>query len=62
MFNANTRRTMEKGLLSAKEEEGITVLQSIISTLIKSDPDKGEIICFSVPGDASRWAELGRLS
>jgi len=50
MFNANTRRAMEKGLLSAKEEEGITVLQSIISTLIKSNPDKGEIICFSVPG------------
>lgn len=51
MFNANTRRTMEKGLLSAKEDEGITVLQSIINTLIKGDPSKGEIICFSVPGD-----------
>ena len=51
MFNANTRRTMELGLLSAKEDEGLTVLQSIISTLIKSNPNKGEIICFSVPGE-----------
>jgi len=51
MFNANTRRTMEKGLLSAKEDEGITVLQSIINTLIEKDPTKGEIICFSVPGE-----------
>lgn len=52
MFNANTRRTMEKGLLSAKEDEGITVLQSIINTLIEKNPSKGgEIICFSVPGD-----------
>ena len=50
MFNANTRRAMEKGLLSAREEEGITVLKSIITTLIKSNPSKGEIICFSVPG------------
>jgi hypothetical protein len=50
MFNANTRRTMEQGLLSAKEDEGITVLQSIINTLIEKDPAKGEIICFSVPG------------
>ncbi len=50
MFNANTRRTMEKGLLSARENEGITVLKSIINTLIKSSPSKNEIICFSVPG------------
>ena len=51
MFNANTRRTMEKGLLSAKEDEGITVLQKIITTLIQRNPNKGEIVCFSVPGE-----------
>ncbi len=50
MFNANTRRTMEQGLLSARENEGITVLKSIINTLIKGSPGKNEIICFSVPG------------
>jgi len=50
MFNANTRRTMEQGLLSAREDEGITVLKSIINTLIKGSPGKNEIICFSVPG------------
>ena len=50
MFNANTRRTMEQGILSAREDEGITVLKSIINTLIKSSPGKNEIICFSIPG------------
>lgn len=50
MFNTNTRRTMEKGLLSAKEDESINVLQAIIDTLI-TRPDKiGEIVCFSIPG------------
>lgn len=50
MFNTNTRRTMEKGLLSAREDEGITVLQAIISTLIKPPKNTGEVICFSTPG------------
>ncbi|NOX25371.1 MAG: hypothetical protein GXP59_04540 [Deltaproteobacteria bacterium] len=50
MFNADTRRTMEQGLLSARENEGITVLKSIINTLIKGSPNRNEIICFSVPG------------
>ncbi len=50
MFNANTRRTMEQGLLNAREEEGITVLKSIINTLIKDSPKHNEVICFSVPG------------
>jgi len=51
MFNTNTRRTMEKGLLSAREDESITVLQAIISTLIKKPKNQGEIICFSMPGE-----------
>lgn len=51
MFNTNTRRTMEKGLLSAREDEGINVLQAIIDTLIKKPKNQGEVICFSMPGD-----------
>ncbi|MBF0556465.1 MAG: hypothetical protein HQK96_18255, partial [Nitrospirae bacterium] len=50
MFNSNTRRTMEKGLLSSHENEAVTVIQSIISTLIQKPKKFGEVICFSVPG------------
>jgi hypothetical protein len=51
MFSTNTRRAMEKGLLSAKEEDGINVLQAIINTMIRKAKKPGEIICFSVPGE-----------
>ena len=53
MFNTNTRRTMEKGLLSAKEDESVNVIQAIIDTMIKKNtkPDGGDIICFSMPGE-----------
>jgi hypothetical protein len=51
MFNTNTRRTMDKGLLSPKEPEGINVLHAIIDTLIKNDKKRGEIVCFSIPGE-----------
>jgi hypothetical protein len=51
MFNTDTRRTMEKGLLSAREDEGITVLQAIIMTLINKPKNPGEVICFSMPGE-----------
>lgn len=51
MFNTDTRRTMEKGLLSPKEDEAINVLQAIIDTLIsKHDKKSGDVICFSLPG------------
>lgn len=50
MFNTNTRRTMEKGILSSHEDEGITVLQSIISSLL-AKTDQQEVICFSMPGE-----------
>ncbi len=49
MFNTNTRRTMEKGILSSHEDEGITVLQSIISSLL-AKTEKQEVVCFSMPG------------
>ncbi|MDZ7642186.1 MAG: hypothetical protein U5J62_09210 [Desulfurivibrio sp.] len=51
MFNTNTRRTMEKGLLSSREDEGITVIQAIINTLINKPQKEGEAICFSMPGE-----------
>lgn len=51
MFNTNTRRTMEKGLLSAKEEQSINVIQAIIDTLITKPDKSNEIVCFSLPGE-----------
>ncbi|MFZ5760821.1 MAG: hypothetical protein ACOY32_14490 [Thermodesulfobacteriota bacterium] len=51
MFNTNTRRTMEKGLLSAREDESINVLQAIIDTLITRPDKHNEIVCFSLPGE-----------
>ena len=49
MFNTNTRRTMRRGLLSSKEDEGINVLQSLITTLI-APVTNNEVLCFSLPG------------
>ncbi|MBF0318034.1 MAG: hypothetical protein HQL04_07645 [Nitrospirae bacterium] len=50
MFNENTRRPMEKGLLSSREDDGITIIQAIINTLVKKPKNFGEYICFSIPG------------
>lgn len=50
MFNANTKRPMELGLLSLKEDEGIAIIQAIIKTLIGRPKKFGELVCFSVPG------------
>ncbi|KJU82968.1 magnetosome protein Mad28-1 [Candidatus Magnetobacterium bavaricum] len=50
MFNENTRRPMEKGLLSSKEDDGITIIQAIIGTVVKRPKNFGEYICFSIPG------------
>ncbi|MEO5356075.1 MAG: hypothetical protein H7844_02105 [Nitrospirae bacterium YQR-1] len=51
MFNTNTRRPMEKGFLSSRENEGITLMQSIIKTVVQKPKKFGEILCYSVPGD-----------
>ncbi len=51
MFNTNTRRPIEKGLLSTKEEEGIKVLQTLLNLIVPKSKDFGEVICFSVPGE-----------
>ncbi|KJU86277.1 magnetosome protein Mad28-4 [Candidatus Magnetobacterium bavaricum] len=50
MFNENTRRPMEKGLLSSREDDGITIIQAIIGTIVKRPKNFGEYICFSIPG------------
>lgn len=50
LFNADTRRPMEKGLLSFRTEDGFPVIQSIIKTLIGNPKNFGETICFSIPG------------
>ncbi len=51
MFNANTRRPMEKGFLNLREDEGVAIVQAIIKTLVQRAGKLGEIICFSVPGE-----------
>ena len=50
MFAANTRRPMEGGILSPKEENGMKVITAIIDTLIQRPRKFGETICFGVPG------------
>jgi len=54
MFNTQTRRTMKDGVVCATEQEGATVLKSIIDTLIGPAHKKGETICFSIPGEPYR--------
>jgi hypothetical protein len=54
MFNANTRRTMEKGFLTLHEDEGVAIIQAIIKTLVQRPKKFGEVICFSVPGEPLR--------
>lgn len=51
MFNSNTRRPMERGFLSSRENEGIILMQSIIKTVVQKPKKFGEILCYSVPGD-----------
>lgn len=50
MFNTNTKRPMELGLISAKEDEGIAIMQAIIKSLVQRPKKFGESICFSIPG------------
>jgi hypothetical protein len=51
MFNANSRRPVRKGILSASEEEGIRVIQAVTNSLIKKPKKFGEILCFAIPGE-----------
>jgi len=51
MFNADLRRPIEFGIVSAKEEEGIMVIQSLLGDLIPKPSKLGTPICFGIPGD-----------
>lgn len=51
MFNADTRRSIKKGILSADEQEGITVIQAIVLSVIQKPKQFGETLCFTIPGD-----------
>jgi hypothetical protein len=51
MFNMNNRRPINEGLLSADEEEGLSVIQAIVNTLIQKPKNFGEPLCFVIPGE-----------
>jgi len=51
MFNVNTRRPMKDGFLSPNEEEGLSVIQAIVNTLIRKPKKFGEVLCFVIPGE-----------
>ncbi len=50
MFNVNTRRPMEDGFLSPKEDVGLKVIEAIVGSLVPRLNNQREILCFSVPG------------
>lgn len=51
MFNVNTRRPMKDGFLSPNEDEGLSVIQAIVNSLIKKPKKFGAILCFVIPGE-----------
>ncbi len=51
MFNANSRRPVREGILSASEEEGVHVLQAVTGSIIKKPKNFGETLCFAIPGE-----------
>jgi hypothetical protein len=51
MFNMNNRKPIKEGLLSSDEEEGLSVIQAIVNTLIKKPKNFGEPLCFVIPGE-----------
>ena len=51
MFNTNTRRPMEDGFLSPKEDVGLSVITAIVNSLIQKPKNPGEILCYSIPGE-----------
>jgi len=51
MFNTDTRRSIKKGILSADEQEGITVIQAIVQSVIQKPRQFGETLCFTIPGE-----------
>jgi hypothetical protein len=50
MFNTSTSRPIQEGLLSPTEKEGLSVVQAVVSTLLKKPEKFGESICYAIPG------------
>ena len=44
MFNVNTRRPMQDGFLSPKEEVGLSVITAIVDSLVHKPKNPGEIL------------------
>lgn len=63
MFNADSMRTMAKGFLALREDEGVAIIRAMIKTLVRKPEKTGEVICFTVPGepmcDSKKTASLG---
>ena len=51
MFNTDTRRPIKGGIVSPKEEEGLSVIQALVNTLIQKPRNFGETLCFVIPGE-----------
>jgi len=51
IFDGDTRRPIENGIINPNEEEGISVVQSIVDKLVQKPRKEKEKICFSVPGE-----------
>jgi hypothetical protein len=47
-----SRRPVENGMLNAREDDSETILKALISRMVRQPKKKGEVICFSVPGEA----------
>ncbi|MBF0566405.1 MAG: hypothetical protein HQK89_14335 [Nitrospirae bacterium] len=50
-FNTETRRPIESGLISPREDDGMNVIQALIKSLLQPPKKQGEPVCFSIPGD-----------
>jgi hypothetical protein len=51
MLGGITRRTIEKGILNAKEDDGIDVVKSIVNSILDGTRGAERKVCFTVPGN-----------
>ncbi len=50
LFNAETRRPMSEGLINPDEPSALTLIKVMLQGLLKQPKNKGELVCYSVPG------------
>lgn len=50
LFNAETRRPMNEGLINPDEPSALTLIKVMLQGLLKKPKNKGELVCYSVPG------------